>query len=111
MVEGEKNAERTEKGYSPLPRLEKAASRCRVRLESGMLRTRPSFHELLDNADQSVKSKQYQDARTKLDDVHRRFPHIWSRDADAARLDKEVDFHLHFETARRSHGKGDLAAA
>ena len=69
------------------------------------------FRELIAKAEQSVKNGQYQDARTKLDDVRRRFPSLWSRDADANRLDKDVHFHLDFEMARQSFAKGDLDAA
>ena len=113
MVEGEQNAERLKNAmelYSdlrkrdpdvemiPPPEIRDAADTARL-------------HELIADAEQSVKNGQYQDARTKLDDARRRFSSVWSRDADAAKLDKEVDFHLHFEKAQRSYGSEDFVAA
>lgn len=69
------------------------------------------LHELIADVDQLLKNRQYHDARMMLDDARSRFTRVWSRDVDAVRFDKEVDFHLHFENAQKSYGNGDFAAA
>jgi len=112
MVEGEQNAERLKKAadlYSDL-----------IKHHSGVKLPPPPeirdvvdmarFREVIADAEESVRNRQYQDARTKLDNTRRRFSSLWS-DADAARLDKEVDFHLHLEKARKSYGSDDFVAA
>jgi tetratricopeptide (TPR) repeat protein len=113
MVEGEQDAERLKNAtdlYSDLrkrhPGMELAPPpEIRDAVNTARL------HELIADIEQLVKSGQYQDARTKLDDARRRFSSVWSRDAEADRLDKEVRFHLDCETARQSFANGDLDTA
>jgi hypothetical protein len=69
------------------------------------------FDKLIAEANELVKNRQYQDARTKLDDARRHSSSLWRRHADADRLDEDVRFHLDCEMARRSFGNGDLADA
>lgn len=113
MVEGEQKAERLKNAtelYSDLRKRHPGVEMIpppEIRDTADTVR----LHELIAEAEQSAKNGQYQDARTKLADARRRFSPLWSRDADADRLDKEVDFHLHCEKAQKSFGSNDVAAA
>jgi serine/threonine protein kinase len=113
MVEGEQNPERLTQAVGLYSDLRKRFSGVEMTPPPEIRDTvdAAQFREVIVDAEQSVKNGQYQDARTKLDDARSRFPSLWSRDADADRLDKEVCFHLDFATARQSFASGDLDAA
>ena len=69
------------------------------------------FRKLIAEAEQLVKSRQYQDARAKLDKARSLSSNLWGNDAKAKELNEDVDFHLHIEKAQKFYDSGDFAAA
>ena len=120
MVEGEQNAERLSKAtdlYSDLRKRHPGVAMTPPPEIGSEIRRRQAakdtdqFRQLIAEAEQLVKNRQYQDARTKLDEARTLSSDLWSSDAKAKELNDDVDFHLHFEKARQFYGSGDFAAA
>ena len=120
MVEGEQNAERLSKatdlysdlrqrhggvGMTPPPEIR---DEIRRRQDAQVA---DQFRKVIAEAEQLMKSRQYQDARAKLDEAHSLSSNLWSSDAKAKELNEDVDFHLHLEKAQKSYASDDFAAA
>ena len=119
MVDGERTAERLSKAtdlYSDLRKQHSGVAMTPPPEIVPEIRQRQAakdadqFRQLVADAEQLVKNRQYQDARTKLDEARSLSSDLWSGDAKAKELNDDVDFHLHFEKARQFYGSGDFAA-
>jgi serine/threonine protein kinase len=80
------------------------------------------FRKVIAEAEQLVKSQQYQDARAKLNEARGLSSNLWRNDAKAKelnedvdshlhQLNEDVDFRLHLEKAQKSYARDDFAAA
>ena len=61
------------------------------------------FCKVVAEAEQLVKSRQYQGARAKLNEARSLSSNLWSNDARARELGADVDFNLYLEKAQKSH--------
>jgi tetratricopeptide (TPR) repeat protein len=120
MVEGERTAERVRKAtdlYSDLGKRYPGVEMTPPPEIVPEIRTRQAeqhadqFHKVIGEAEQLVKSRQYRDARAKLDEARGFSSSLWGNDAKAKELNEDVDFHLHLENAQKFYGSGDFAAA
>ena len=111
MVEGEQTAERLKKATDLYCDLRKRHPGGEPPPEIRDVIGKADFDKLIAEANQLVKNRQYQAARTKLDEARRFSSSLWHRNADADRLEEDVRFHLDCEMARQSFGNGDLADA
>jgi tetratricopeptide (TPR) repeat protein len=119
MVEGERNTERLSKATDLYVDLGKRYPGAKMTPPPEIIpeidrkhdaQVADQFRNLIVEAEQLVKSRQYPDARAKLDEARGLSSNLWSTDAKAKEVNADVDFHLHFEKARQFYSTGDFAA-
>jgi serine/threonine protein kinase len=120
MVEGERNAARLSRATDLYVNLTGRHAGVEIKPPPEILdeirrrqdaREANQFRQLIVEAEQLAKSRQYQDARARLNEARRLSSNLSSSDTRARELNEEVDFHLHLEKAQKCYASGDFAAA
>jgi hypothetical protein len=113
MVEGEYRKSRLRKAADRFTELRTRYPSVEIKLppEIDDIVVADQFRALITDAEQLVKSGQYQDARRRLAEARRQFSSRWEGDPDASRLDTDVRFQIDLEEAHHSFEKSDLDIA